>query len=158
MSPSRRGFTLVEILIVVIILGILAAITVPMLGSAAQDARNTNLVQNLAKIRAQVQAYYHEHNCRYPTAEDFADQMTGTTNIEGQIGSGDDFSYGPYLEQMPANPITASHTVEAASDTSDLWPTGGDDGGWWYNEVNGRFYADLKDSHVDEGGNQLNRY
>jgi len=43
MKRNSRGFTLVEILIVVIILGILAAIVIPQFSSASNDARRSNV-------------------------------------------------------------------------------------------------------------------
>ncbi|MFK7959195.1 MAG: type II secretion system protein [Phycisphaerales bacterium] len=46
-QPERQGFTLIEILIVVVILGILAAITVPQFASASVDASRATYVNNL---------------------------------------------------------------------------------------------------------------
>ena len=47
----RAGFTLVEILIVVIILGILAAIVIPQFTNASQDARESSLLSQLQTLR-----------------------------------------------------------------------------------------------------------
>ena len=47
MVHKNRGFTLVEILIVVIILGILAAIVIPQFTSASSDARNSSVASTL---------------------------------------------------------------------------------------------------------------
>jgi prepilin-type N-terminal cleavage/methylation domain-containing protein len=51
MKRSRKGFTLVEILIVVIILGILAAIVIPQFTQASTEARLSNLKTNLQTVR-----------------------------------------------------------------------------------------------------------
>ena len=51
---NRKGFTLVEILIVVIILGILAAIVIPQFTSASSDARQSSLTSQLQTLRSQV--------------------------------------------------------------------------------------------------------
>ncbi|MDP7289278.1 MAG: prepilin-type N-terminal cleavage/methylation domain-containing protein, partial [Phycisphaerae bacterium] len=67
MNRSKKGFTLVEILIVVIILGILAAIVVPQFTEASSDAKLSNLVTNLQSIRAQLELYRLHHNGSYPT-------------------------------------------------------------------------------------------
>ncbi len=50
-SLKRRGFTLVEILIVVVILGILAAIIVPLFTGASEDARRGAFVESLGGLK-----------------------------------------------------------------------------------------------------------
>src|SRR5204862_2599192 len=57
----KTGFTLVEILIVVIILGILAAIVIPQFTSASQDARKNSLVSQLQTIKAQLELSRLQH-------------------------------------------------------------------------------------------------
>src|SRR5438046_10568871 len=57
----RKGFTLVEILIVVIILGILAAIVIPQFTSASQDARKNSLVSQLQTIKGQLELARLQH-------------------------------------------------------------------------------------------------
>ncbi|MFN4243024.1 MAG: type II secretion system protein [Tepidisphaerales bacterium] len=57
----RRAFTLVEILIVVIILGILAAIVVPQFASASTDSRNSVVARNLQSLAEQFLLYEARH-------------------------------------------------------------------------------------------------
>src|SRR3954452_14514347 len=59
---TRGGFTLVEILIVVIILGILAAIVIPQFSNASTDARKASLLSQLQTFRSQIQLYKLQHN------------------------------------------------------------------------------------------------
>src|SRR5205085_7357056 len=63
----KGGFTLVEILIVVIILGILAAIVIPQFTSASQDARKNSLTSQLQTIRSQLELYKLQHLDKLPS-------------------------------------------------------------------------------------------
>ena len=64
-----RAFTLIEILIVVVILGILAAIVVPQFTSASDDAAVSSVKSTLQTVRAQLELYKF-NNGAYPTADD----------------------------------------------------------------------------------------
>src|SRR5438477_10098419 len=61
-NSKQSGFTLVEILIVVIILGILAAIVIPQFTNASTDAKKSNLTSQLQTLRSQIQLYKLQHN------------------------------------------------------------------------------------------------
>src|SRR6188768_4534591 len=67
-NARKSGFTLVEILIVVIILGILAAIVIPQFTNASQDARKNSLTSQLQTIRSQVELYKLQHLDQLPPA------------------------------------------------------------------------------------------
>ena len=62
----KRGFTLVEILIVVIILGILAAIVIPQFTNASQDARRSSLASTVQTVRSQIELYKLQHGDQLP--------------------------------------------------------------------------------------------
>ena len=106
-SKARQGFTLVEILIVVVILGILAAIVIPQFTSASEDARASSLVSQLQTIRSQMELYQIQNNGNYPT-------ITGT-DWDAMTIRDETNNTGPYLQQAPRNPFgpgdTASVTV-----------------------------------------------
>lgn len=159
MYRAKAAFTLVEILIVVIILGILASIVVPRLSDVTTISRETNLKENLSKIRVHIEVYRNQH-VALPTAADLGRQLTMATNAQGQVSAtrSAEYRFGPYLEQMPPNPITNSAVIRAASSADEQFPPGDTDGGWWYNETTGRFYVDLTDAHADQQGNPYNRY
>ena len=115
---KRYAFTLVELLIVVIILGILAAVVIPQFSDASTDARVSSLVTNLATIRGQLEFYKMQHNGNYPTDNTtFAAQMTQGTKIDGTAGT----DFGPYLQRVPNNPFTNTATVVGASTGADAW-------------------------------------
>ncbi len=162
--PSRRSgrrpaFTLVEILIVVILLAIISSIVVPQYWDMTKQAATTNLKENLSKIRGHIQVYRNQH-ARYPDGATFAGQMTQSTNFQGDVAAARDEThiYGPYIEQMPANPVSNLRLIRHTSDPAARFSAPSSDGGWWYNEITGEFYADLTDERVDENGERYNRF
>ena len=135
MSPRRRNagaFTLVEVLIVVIVLGILAAIVVPQFSEATTDAKTSALTTNLQTIRSQIQLYKMQHNDIYPTYASFTNQMTQYSNVSGSTQATKDatFKYGPYLLSIPNNPFTDTNTL-SNDDTATS--------AWYYNQTTGQF-------------------
>lgn len=61
MRRNQRGFTLVELMIVVIIVGILAAVAIPMYQGATERAKASEAVAALGTIRGAMRVYYAEH-------------------------------------------------------------------------------------------------
>jgi general secretion pathway protein G len=139
-SQRRQAFTLVEILIVVVILGILAAIVVPQFVSAAESSRASALDTTLQRVRTQIEIYTQQHEGTPPTLADFEEQMTLASDVTGDtatVGTAG-FSFGPYLTQLPTNPHTDGQTIgSGAVGTSD----------WYYDEITGEFRANDTDAN-----------
>src|SRR2546423_3452358 len=105
---QKSGFTLVEILIVVIILGILAAIVIPQFTNASQDARKNSLTSQLQTIRSQLELYKMQHLDKNPdllllpaatgTSTDWS-QLTKKTDKFGVTTATTGLDFGPYLQQ-----------------------------------------------------------
>jgi general secretion pathway protein G len=141
---KNTGFTLVEILIVVIILGILAAIVIPQFTEASNDARESSLASDLQTARSQLELYKVQHLDHYPSevytagtgwgadTANFVTRLTGTTDMYGAT-TGSDF--GPYLQKFPENPFNASSAVRFG-DGADIG-TGTE--GWYFNTTTGKF-------------------
>jgi len=111
---AKKGFTLVEILIVVVILGILAAIVIPQFTSASTEAKEAALVSNLQAVRSQIELYKIHHNDELPGTQglvDFATAMTSTTDQDGVVGVGATFRFGPYMREIPVNPFNDLNNV-----------------------------------------------
>ena len=162
---ARKGFTLVEILIVVIILGILAAIVIPQFTEASGEARVSNLMTNLQTIRSQLLLYKTQHVETLPASaagEDgtvFANQMTSYTDVDGNVNAtpDSDFPYGPYLQTIPVNPVSGDNTVTVVQDGATAFAAPAADGGWWFNSVTGQFRANLTDAReTTDGTTKLN--
>ena len=127
-TSARRiagGFTLIEILIVVVILGILAAIVVPELSSASREAREGVLKDDLRFMREQITRYMIQHDDDppgypgggntnlVPTEALFIDQMTRPTDLfsNSNAATTDIFRFGPYLTRIPDNPLNSRNAV-----------------------------------------------
>jgi general secretion pathway protein G len=148
MSASKRfvkkGFTLVEILIVVVILGILAAIVIPQFTSASESAKGSSLSSQLQTIRSQLELYQVEHNGVYPTlgGDDAWDALTKFTQVDGTVveAKGDD-TFGPYLQQPPKNPFNGKSSIGTTADD-----------GWTYNQTTGVLIPNLTDTQAKQAG------
>jgi general secretion pathway protein G len=116
-TQTRKGFTLIEILIVVIILGILAAIVIPQFTNASKEAKQSSLVTMVQSLRSQIALFKLQHNDYLPGTNPlngatfdqavFWDQMllfsdvVGATNATKTV----QFDKGPYMQSQPKNPL-----------------------------------------------------
>ena len=118
----NRAFTLIEILIVVVILGILAAIVIPQFTDASQEAMEASVVTQLQTIRSQIEL----HNIQWP-AQSYANVAPAMgIAFWNPLVIGDplvDIDYdGNYLASPPTNPLQGgSSTVELAAAPGVGW-------------------------------------
>ena len=148
-SMKRAGFTLVELLIVVVILGILAGVVLPTISTSTEDTKVAAAQQNLQNLRSLVDLYKVQHADVYPgypvgggvpTAALFTNQLTlasrkdGSTAALGTAG----FPLGPYLRNgIPANPFNSLATVMIIGDAAAMPAAGDDTTGWVFKPFTG---------------------
>jgi general secretion pathway protein G len=146
-SRSKSGFTLVEILIVVVILGILAAIVIPQFSQASTEARTSSVQSNLQMVRSQIELYKIQHGDVWPaTGVLLETALTTKTNYAGAaytaaMETAGDASFGPYMQKWPTNAVTASDAITDKAGEPVVGTDEDDAVGWLYNTEDGLFYA-----------------
>jgi prepilin-type N-terminal cleavage/methylation domain-containing protein len=156
-----RGFTLVEILIVVVLLGVLAAIVIPTVGRSTTMARETTLAMNLNLLRRFIPVYTSQHlevppgypngdRTAAPTETAFVQQGTMASNVQGQTAARGTSGYplGPYLSNIPANPFNTLSTVEVLGDGAAFPAAGDNSHGWFYKPATAEIRPDCTGADV----------
>ena len=129
MIRRNRAFTLIEILIVVMILGILAAIVIPQFTNATGEAKKGSLVTQVQSLRSQIALFRLEHNDMIPGAapllgagatfnsDTFWNQMTQYSDPTGAVSTAKTTQYdkGPYMQVVPKNPLCGGTPTQAAT-------------------------------------------
>ena len=82
---NQLGFTLIEMLIVIVVLGILAMIIVPQITVSTEDAKVSTLQTNLSGMRSSVETYYAQHGSVYPGKKLATDGTTDATAPQAAI-------------------------------------------------------------------------
>jgi len=97
--PLRKdgGFTLVELLVVVIIVGILAAVAIPMYRGASDRAKASEAVAALGTVRSSLRVYYAEH-AAYPVHADTVQVDSlgldlASDDLDGRYFDNNDYTY-----------------------------------------------------------------
>jgi prepilin-type N-terminal cleavage/methylation domain-containing protein len=162
-GKNGNGFTLIEMLIVIIILGILAMIIIPQITVSQDDAKVSTVKTNLTGIRSAIELYYAQHNNVYPgmvketdgtTATATAAEATAAFNAQMQQFSDPTgkvsatktgaFILGPYIKgnKLPDNPFK-DNVVLSDLAVVDITAARAADGttGWKYLPKLGVFFA-----------------
>lgn len=141
MQRKCQGFTLVEVMIVVVVMSILAMIVLPRYSSASDEARESGLCTDLHALTSQIHLYRVEHGGRGPhinasgvaevSSANFIQRLTSKTDATGKVTA--EGKYGPYLLEWPTNPFSGdgvSRTIKFG--VADPAPRDGTTG-WYYN-------------------------
>lgn len=97
---AARGFTLIEIMVVVVIMGILAALVVPKLMGRTDDARIIAAKQDIATLMQALKLYKLD-NQRYPTTEQGLQALIAKPT-NGPAADG--WKSGGYIDKLPKDP------------------------------------------------------
>ncbi|HZL43951.1 MAG TPA: type II secretion system major pseudopilin GspG, partial [Verrucomicrobiae bacterium] len=125
---ATRAFTLIELMVVVVILGILAAAIIPQFVGTTQDAKVSAAKAHVAELESAVERFYI-HMDRYPTSEE-------GLNVLVEAPATDEKKWrGPYIKQLRSDPWGNPYQYRAPGNhhttSYDIWSRGADnaDGG-----------------------------
>ena len=148
-NRNRRGFSLVELVIVVVIVGLLAAIAIPRFSRGAAGATDSAIAGDLTVLRNAIELYAAEHNGKFPAAATLANQLTLYSKADGSTSATKtgDFVYGTYLHKLPplkAGTYAGNSGIEAVTSTPTAEVTT-DGVGYLYNASTGQIWANETD-------------
>lgn len=99
LKGNQKGFTIIELLVVIVVIAILVALTLPNLFSAQTRARDTERKNDLKNAQQQLESYYNDNNS-YPTTS----EGLGLLVTDG------------YLDEQPQDPQGGNYTYAATTD------------------------------------------
>ncbi len=149
---KEKAFTLVEVILVVTILGILAAIVMPTFQGHIVKARESAAKDNIRVMRNQIELYKLQHKGIPPGYVDGSGaptallelQFTGTTTETGAASTStvpsEPYKYGPYIKKLPGNPYNKLSNITYVAEATDFSAAvDGTSSGWLYKKETGEF-------------------
>ena len=149
---KKKAFTLVEVILVVTILGILAALVMPTFQGHIAKARESAAKDNLRVMRNQIELYKLQHKGMPPGYVNGAplpvalleSQFTKTTDEAGVASlstvPSDPYLYGPYVKKLPENPYNKLSNITYVAEATDFSAAvDGTSSGWLYKKETGEF-------------------
>jgi prepilin-type N-terminal cleavage/methylation domain-containing protein len=129
---KTKGFTLIELMIVVAIIGILAAIAIPKFAQMLEKSREGATKGNLGSLKSAASIYYGDQQGLWPTT----------------LNSYSTYSFSKYMGTLPAVKVTGAFVANSPSPVGNIVvitaissvPTGGSSG-WLYDSSNGIVYV-----------------
>lgn len=165
-TPKRRrqsAFTLLELMVTVVIVGVIAAIAVPRMSSAAESASYAATRRDHAQLQRQIELYAAEHLGAFPayysdganaahSSAAFVSQLTLSSRIDGQTSSTPSaaYAFGPYLRTgiptLKVGPKAGLNGVRVVTGSTRPDPSASYHAGWVYNDTTGQIVPNIPDA------------
>lgn len=117
---NKKGFTLIELIVVIAIIGLLSTLAVVALGSARTKARDSKRLADLKQLQTALELYYTDQNA-YPAGNGVTLGVAATNyvclNKEGWKATGDAACPSAYMGQVPADPKDGSYVYTVNGNT-----------------------------------------
>src|SRR3989339_520177 len=105
---NQKGFTLIELMIVVAIIGILSAIAIPKFADLIRKSNEGATKGNLGAVRSAISIYYGEMEGLFPVPT-----ASGADTVAGTLGATLTMSNGKYIKEIPECFTPPHHTKQA---------------------------------------------
>jgi type II secretory pathway pseudopilin PulG len=140
---TRAAFTIIELLMVITALAIMAGVVIPQVSGAVDEAKQGAMLANLHELTNAIERYRMDHTGLPPDqiVGRRLPQLTKKTDVDGNIGTGPEHVYGPYLVRIPENPL--SDTANVYTVTTVPPSTLDKRIGWVYHADSGQIWAGL---------------
>lgn len=123
LNNKQRGFTIVELLIVIVVIGILAALVITTFNGIQQRGRDTERQTDIKALHGQLEAYYAQ-NGSYPTLAEMNDRANGgfvDTNLKGLDAGAFEDPTGT-ASALVAAPAAKSYAYDVEPDACETDP------------------------------------
>lgn len=154
---NKKGFTLIELMIVVAIIGILAAVAIPKFASMLEKAREGATQGNVGAIKSAISIYYGDQQGQWPS------DLTMPTSANNPTGFQKYLDHVPPMKiTHPANQFPGGNTLSGTETTVNMEVTlpaaniAATGIGWKYNNQSGQVW--VNNSQTDSGGTAYSMY
>lgn len=133
---------------VIVALAIIAGVVVPQVTTIIDDAKNSAMLRDLRELAMAIERYRMEHTGAPPDliVSETLIQLVSTTDVDGNVGRGPEYIYGPYMEKVPPNALNnvsrvfRINTAPPSNLSSRV--------GWVYHPASGQIWAGLHNGPV----------